>query len=300
LADGKKQRPREILDVDVKEVSMVDHAANLRRFLIIKRIEEENEMPNFETDDVRKAAMTEEEKKKAAEEKAKAEEEKKKAAEEKAKADEEKEIKKGANPKAVAGMLSGIKGLPSAAVKEVIAALQAMKAAPPPADGEEPPVDDQEQMAAGKAKAKKSIDSAMVVIGADGEVIINESVTKRRQFTADRVKSMADAAMGMMKLLKEVDEEACKGIIATIKELPSNAKVAPAVKPTGTGKAVKKSENEEALEAELKKRDERIDALEKQIQEVTKSREPSKSVDDLGGTDKEKVQKSKSLFKGVI
>ena len=40
---------RTILELDVDEVSLVDRAANLRRFLVIKRLEEVK-MPNFETD----------------------------------------------------------------------------------------------------------------------------------------------------------------------------------------------------------------------------------------------------------
>ena len=47
----KDKADRRILDVDVREVSLVDRAANLRRFLILKRLEED-EMTNFEKDPV--------------------------------------------------------------------------------------------------------------------------------------------------------------------------------------------------------------------------------------------------------
>lgn len=45
-----QDNPRRILDVDVKEVSLVDRAANLRKFLVIKRLKEEEEMGAFEAE----------------------------------------------------------------------------------------------------------------------------------------------------------------------------------------------------------------------------------------------------------
>ena len=61
MADDAKRR---IVDVEVEEVSLVDRAANLRRFLVIKRFEEENSMGAFQE---RSNAMTEAELKKAKE-----------------------------------------------------------------------------------------------------------------------------------------------------------------------------------------------------------------------------------------
>jgi len=51
MADKDKNKPRRILDVDVNEVSLVDRAANLRRFLVIKRLTKEETMPAFEMDE---------------------------------------------------------------------------------------------------------------------------------------------------------------------------------------------------------------------------------------------------------
>lgn len=46
-----ENNPRRILDVDVQEVSLVDRAANLRRFLVIKRLtKEEDDMGGFEAE----------------------------------------------------------------------------------------------------------------------------------------------------------------------------------------------------------------------------------------------------------
>jgi len=47
--ENDKDNPRRILDVDVREVSLVDRAANLRKFLIIKRLKEE-EMGAFQAE----------------------------------------------------------------------------------------------------------------------------------------------------------------------------------------------------------------------------------------------------------
>jgi len=47
-----EENPRRILDVDVREVSLVDQAANLRKFLIIKRFKEDKKMGVFEQEGI--------------------------------------------------------------------------------------------------------------------------------------------------------------------------------------------------------------------------------------------------------
>lgn len=293
---NESRKPRRILEVDVKEVSMVDRPANLRRFLVIKRIEEEEGMSNFEDEKITKAEeeMTAEEKKaKAAaeeemtaeEKKAKAEEEEMTAEEKEAQAKKEKTAK-AANPKAVAGMLSGIKGLPKAAADEVISALQAMKAV----KQEEEEMEDEEK----KEKTTKS-EAPVLVIHADGQIDVGESaLQKRLQFTSGRTKALTDAASTLAKLVAEVDPDAAKSIMAAMKELPSNAKVPSAVKPTGVG-SVKKDEGSEELTKALAT----IADLTKRLEKVEKTRAPSKSIDEDGGTDEE-VTKSEGTWTGVL
>jgi hypothetical protein len=299
---------RRILDVDVNEVSLVDRAANLRRFLVVKRNDEEDKkMGAFKSDEaVEKAKKPDEEeemkaKAKAAEEE---EEEKKKAADEKAKAEaeEEEEKKKAMNPSAIAGMLRGLKGAPKE-VKAVIDWLDSKKAEKQDEEEEE----EEEDYPSPKAKAntKKSVDEGdlpAVQVMQDGSVIVSgQPVHKGKKFTASRTSAIKDVTMTLLKLIGEVDPDTMKSIEEALKELPKDPKWNQGVKATGTGDSVKLGKQEEEEEDEekaaLKKE---VTDLKKRLEKIEEERPVSKSIDEEGGTEK-KVEKSDGVsWKGII
>lgn len=296
MPEQEGKQPRRILDVDVNEVSLVDRAANLRRFLVIKRREEEEVMGAFKTDDVEKKKQMEEEeeKKKAkeeeeAKEKAKAKEEEE--AKEKAKAKEEEEAKeKAMNPKAIAGMLRGLKGAPKEAVSQVVDWLEAQKAAKQEEEDEYP---------SPKAKAKKSVDGDVepaVQMFDDGTIVVKgQPVYKGKKFTASRTNAIKDVTMTLLKLIGEVDPETMKSIEEALKALPRDPKWTPAIQATGTSGAKKAAEEEEDKEKkDLKKQ---VAELTKRLESIEETRKASTA---LEGDDTDKKDVKKGLWDGVL
>lgn len=294
---------RRILDVDVNEVSLVDRAANLRRFLVVKRNDEEDKkMGAFKSDEaVEKAKKPDEEeemkaKAKAAEEE---EEEKKKAADEKAKAEaEEEEKKKAMNPSAIAGMLRGLKGAPKE-VKAVIDWLDSKKAEKQDEEEEDYP------SPKAKAKTKKSVDEGdlpAVQVMQDGSVIVSgQPVHKGKKFTASRTSAIKDVTMTLLKLIGEVDPDTMKSIEEALKELPKDPKWNQGVKATGTGDSVKLGKQEEEEDEEKAALKKEVADLKKRLEKIEEERPVSKSIDEEGGTEKKKVEKSDGVsWKGII
>lgn len=245
-------------------------------------------MPNFETDEEAKKAKEKEEEEKAKKEKAekekaekaaKEEEEKKKA--EKAKEEEDKypspeskKAEKAVNPAALAGMLSGLKGAPADALKELVDWLKEQKGSP-------------ESKKTTKSESE-SEDVPLFVMHADGRIEVGQSaLEKRLQFTSGRTGTLKEAAMNLMKLLNDVDKEAAAEISATIKELPSDVRFDSQVRPVG----VKKDEDVESLKAENVELRKRLDAIET-------TRAPSKEAGGDGTA--EEVKKSDSVWAGIL
>jgi hypothetical protein len=308
-------KTRRILDVDVREVSLVDRAANLRQFLVLKRLSEED-MGAF-IDEERSESVTkakkeveakEEEAKEeeAKEEEAKEEKDAKKdgapaaadqkkagkpkkkeddaADEEEAPEDEEAEVaceskKKGMNPGAIAGMLNGLKGkgLPSKAVEEVVAWLESQKksGAPAPEGAESAP--------ASKKGMKKNL---AVAIMEDGSIIVEgEEISKARKFTESRTGTVKEVVTQLLNLLHDVDADAAKAVVGSFSQLPLGSVPASEVKPQGTeGKVSKQLEDENA---ELKKR----------LEVLEKSRADSKG---LPGDQTDGKPVKKSLWNNVL
>lgn len=288
---------RRILDVDVREVSLVDRAANLHQFLVIKRLEDQL-MPAFEEErgqtmrDAEKSKkkveeMSDEEKKKAEEmtdeekKKAKMEEEAKRQA---AARDEEKQ--KAMNPAAIAGMLRGLKGagLPKSAVDSLISWLETQKQ------------NDNYPYPYPKAKTK-SMDGVQVAIMDDGGIFVaGQPVVKAKKFTESRTNTVREIVTQLMQLLNEVDQDAVKALVDGFsKEVTEGPGVASMVRPQGIS-GMQKSDID--FKAEMEKRDTQIADLQKRLDEALGTRQPSKSVGGEGGTDHKTVKKS--MWDGVL
>ena len=311
---------RRILDVDVREVSLVDRAANLRQFLVLKRLTEED-MGAFidERSEVVKAKKDDEVKEDEAKEEAE-KEAAKKAGKPKLKEDEEKEEveeadkaakkagkpkkkeegdeeeedaevecqekKKAMNPMAVAGMLQGLKGkgLPSEAVKEVVAWLESQKKSGKPDPSEEAPPDEEVEASEKKKRGMKK--NLAVAIMEDGSIIVEgEEISKARKFTESRTGTVKEVVTQLLNLLHDVDSDAAKAVVSSFSQLPLGSVPASEVKPLGTeGKVSKQLEEENA---ELKKR----------LETLEKSRSDSK---ELPGDKTDGAQVKKSLWNGVL
>jgi len=284
---------RRIMDVNVREVSLVDRAANLRSFLVVKRLEgnmdktvkdevvqkaenpEKVETPNPEIPkDEPKTEVVVTEPEKVEAEKAcggSKDEDKKKAESEKAcgggMKDEDKkksEEEKGMNPAAVAAILRNMKGAPKEAVKEIVSWLEAKKS-----DGE--------------ANVSKDLQQES-----------EDEIQKSKRFTPSRTESLKKTALDLLKLLGEIDVEAMKSIVDSFKS--SNV-----AKQEGEKQMDQKSEkdpNVEKLESELTETKAKLEETTKKLEEIEKSRLPSKSVDGEGGTDKKETKKS--FWTGVL
>jgi len=149
---------------------------------------------------------------------------------------------------------------------------------------------------AGKQKPKdeypypktKSDEDDLVVIKSDGTTIVNPNVTKgRKVFTEERTAAIKDAMIQLASTLGEVDGEALKAVVAAIKELPAGKVPDSMVRPVPA--SVQKTETEKALE-------EKLDKALKRLDEIEKTRAPSKG-GEPDATDKP-VQKQEAGFWG--
>lgn len=299
---------RRIMDVNVREVSLVDRAANLRSFLVVKRLEgnmdetvkdeavrkaedpEKVEAPNPEiSKEEPKTEVASIEPEKVEAEKAcgggSKDEDKKKACggskdDEKKKAcgsgdeEDEEEMKrknskkseeeKGMNPAAISAILRSMKGAPKEAVKEIVSWLE----------------------------SKKSDSEANV--SKDLQKESEDEIQKSKRFTPSRTESLKKTALDLLKLLGEIDVEAMKSIVDSFKS--SNV-----AKQEGEKEMDQKSEkdpNVEKLESELTETKAKLEEKTKKLEEIEKSRLPSKSVESEGGTDKKETKKS--FWTGVL
>lgn len=91
-----------------------------------------------------------------------------------------------------------------------------------------------------KQKALSTEVAPAVQIMNDGSVIVSgQEVVKGKSFTSTRTSTIKDAALGLANLLKDVDPAALGEVLESFKsELPSNAKVTQQVVPQGTAGGV--------------------------------------------------------------
>lgn len=269
-----QEKARRLLEVEVDEVSLVDRAANLRQFLVIKRlIQEGKEMGAFDREteiDVLKAieekdtnalrvwlekmaesdesvdreivknvtALVDELEKATAKEEKEEKEEKEKSKE--TKEEKEKEEK----------------------------AIETKKALTCPSCGASNPFGSKYCNACGammkkqkEKEEKKETKKAAVQIMDDGEVVVSgEVVQKGKKFTANRTNTLKNVTTELLKLIGEVaDAETIKSLIETLKAMPTSPKYQQGVHAVGT---VKKSEDEEKINETLVELAKRIDKLE--------------------------------------
>lgn len=290
MDQSELQASRRILDVDVREVSLVDRAANLRRFVIIKRLEDDMENAGKEGDvsavsqsadsgnsgsvqtetppnnpeavktDTEKACggkKDDEDKKKAQEEE---EEEKKKAAE----AKKAEEVKK---------------------------------------------AQEEEAKKAEDAKKAEEAKSSNQVSDQTANPPVQVDVDKSKRVTPARVDSLKKAALELLKLIGEIDSEAVKSIVGSFatsnvnKEKPMEAKPEknPEIEKLEKELTETKTNLEKELadsKAKLEETSKRLDETNKKLEDIEKSRQPSKSVEGQGGTDKKETKKS--FWSGVL
>lgn len=319
---AKTSKARRLLDLDVKEVSLVDRPANLREFLVVKRLGGET-MSAFAADNEAKteakenASETEIVKMNAdggegngettdpgtgADAGAEGEGESGDASTD-ADAGEgstsEVEVEK-ALPKEVAASLKAISDFAKSASDVDKAALQ--KAG---------------FMFGGKGKTKKAetkksedgnADAPVpaVQVMEDGSVLVSgQPIVKAKGFTQGRIDSIKSTVSNLVNLIGDVDPDVAKAMIADLsKALPADTKFAGGVKPVGTKKSEDGGEADPVDVASIVQEavSKAIAPVTERIEKIEKARAPSKSVDDEGKTDSTvDVQKNEGgIWTGVL
>ena len=145
-----------------------------------------------------------------------------------------------------------------------------------------------------------------VVIKSDGSVHVSGdavNVNKAKGFTASRTQALKGAVAGLVKLLGDVDSKQLKEALAGLSDgrfpdLPIKPGFESATRPTAP---VKKSEdgddNGANVIAEALK--EALVPIQKRLEDIENTRNPSKSVDGEGGSDNN-TEVKKSLWDGVL
>lgn len=298
----EEKKERRIVDLDVNEVSLVDRPAIRRKFVIIKRLEDE--MGAFEMDPevvekndtgtvldwLQKAAKEDDAPTDAiakvielldAVEKAEPE-----------KKPEEEEDKEKALPadlkEAVTAVVAWMKkmakgpGAPTEAIGRVATFLGKVAGGKYPYPKPETKVKPKEE----EEPKKKVEDDNLVVVKADGTMVINAAVTKgRKVFTEERTNAMKEVMIQLASVLGEADGEALKAVMAAMKELPEGKVPASAVRPVPTAK----SETDETV---LKA----LGDIKKRLGDIEKTRVPSQG-GDAAVTD-EPVKKKEGFWGG--
>lgn len=180
------------------------------------------------------------------------------------------------------------------------------KAAKPDEEGDEYP-----KPGTKKADAKKSADGGeaegdpedqpMVVIKRDGSVhVAGQTVQKARSFTNARTEVLSSVVGSLAKLLGDVDDDALKKALGNLSKgnLPNNATVDSQVRPTGVSKSADGDEGE--ANAIVEAIGKALEPVTKRLDEIEKTRNPSKSVEGEGGSDQQQTQVEKSFWHGVL
>lgn len=268
--DGGNKKPRELLDLVVNEVSLVDLAANKRKFLVVKRLGGA-EMPNF-LDDITAAvsAVVEKQQQQADVEKA-------------LPADLAKAIKDLMEWLKKAGSMEGA---PKDAIARVTDFLGKVAGgsypypSPGAGNGGKPM----------QAKKEKEED---------------EDVEKSKRFTGKRIEDLKGSIEKLFGLLKEVDEEGLKALFekaskAGDEEEDKEAKEKGKAKGKGEPQANANGDEdpEEKNKGKVKKAADfygLFEEISKRLEKIEKTRAPSQ-----GGEPSTPVKKGGDFWKGVL
>lgn len=242
--EQQQQKGREFLDLEVKEISLVDKPANLREFLTLKRKQEADNMGAFQTN--YEGADPSEVGIETPIEKAKPE-------------------GLAADLVAVADLVDKTEGKDEAVAKALDPALKAaiqrvmgflgrvatggltMKSEVKKAEGEP-----------AETPAAETPPPPIVAVMTDGAVHVEGEavdVEKAKGFTAARMGTVKQAATALLKLLKDIDADTLKGVIGDVnkdQELPTQASIDSQVRPdaaTAVAKAETPAKEEPATEA---------------------------------------------------
>ena len=235
---------RDMVDLDVREVSLVDKPAILRQFIAIKRLED-TDMGAFETEFFPSDGASDQ---KTVAKGADGNETTSPEAATEVAADgtaaETTEVEKaGVSKEALAtfkewlGKAGKMKGAPTDAIKAVSALLDKPNVLGDKA-GEKPEGKKEKTTKADEPEA--SGPQAAVQVFEDGTVVVaGNEVAKGRTFTQRRTDSLKDGISKLLTLLSDVDPESVGKIVESMgstKELPKDPKVPSAVKPVATTK----------------------------------------------------------------
>lgn len=314
----KAKAARRFLDLDVKEVSLVDAPANLSEFLVVKRLGGKD-MSAFAADKEDKGAGTpspegETEVVKMAD-----------AEGEGAASDASTDAGEGdaggdagdASTDAGEGGETADVEVEKAIPKEITASIKSISAFMAKAtDVDKGILSGALQKAFGKPPVKKTdtkkseevAPAPAVQVMEDGSVLVSgQPVVKAKGFTTQRTDAIKTVVSNLVNLLGDVDADVAKGLIADLtKALPKGGSVPSAVRPVPTSK----SEDGEGgnadpvdvasiVQAAVEKA---VAPVAERIEKIEKARAPSKSVDGDGKTDSTTdVQKNAGgMWKGVL
>lgn len=286
----QKKGPRELLDLDVREVSLVDRPAIRREFLVLKRLEEE-QMGAFD------APKTEV---------------KKAAGDEKKPGEMDEMMKK--MPEHLRAAMEGMKKAVTGKGEELEKAVGGLfdvfaKAA---ADGKNPfaaPKSDEVEVteakkkaeeadaAAAKAAVAKSENPLELIVNSAGEVVIRKGAAVPQKASEE----MGEALTKMLALFKAIDPT---GFAAFVQKanLPADPNFSTQVRPSGAdGKKIPMGSESPITKSEGGDLATQVVELTKRLESIEKARGGAKGDEPGGGTDgKAPVQKGKSMWGNIL
>jgi hypothetical protein len=313
----KAKEARRLLDLDVKEVSLVDRPANLKEFLVVKRLEHGGkQMSAFAADTENKGAEnpnpeteTEVVKMTDADDGANGD-----ASADAGDAGEAEGGDAEGTGEAEGGDAEGTTEteVEKAIPKEITASIKSIRDFMAKAN----PVDkgmlaNTLQKAFGKAptkktETKKSDEPAAPVpavqVMDDGSVLVSGTpVQKAKGFTTQRTDAIKSVVSNLVGLLGDVDTEVAKALVADLnKAIPKTSKAAPVAKSEdGEDSNADPVDVAAIVQAAVEKA---IAPVAERVEKIEKARAPSKSVDGDGKTDSTvDVQKDAGgIWKGVL
>jgi len=276
-------KARELLDLDVREVSLVDRPANLRPFLIVKR-QTEDHLGEFEIEPsvvewLEKVAVSPG------------------APTESIRAltavlaggepvDPKQETKDQAEDQAVDQNATAAEPTAEPVTKtEPAAEPETVTEAEPAAE----PVAKNEPMA-----EPDPDDQPMVVIKRDGSIHVSgQQVQKAKTFGKAKTATLQNAVSALAKLLGDVSEDALKAAMLPYSDPTKKVDTTKAVDPEQTNTA-------DPIELITKAVASALEPITKRLDEIEKTRNPSQSVEGDGGTESRQTKVNKSIWAGVL
>ena len=153
--------------------------------------------------------------------------------------------------------------------------------------------EDENQSAKNKSVQKAALPAVAVMD--DGSVVVRGTpVQKARGFTSGRTQTVKEVTSALLKLLKDVDEDALKTVLSDVgrgQDLPSDSKVDSEVRPAQPAQVSKSESREELLGM--------VAEITKRLEAIETARTPSTSVEQEGTTERQRSVK-KSFWQGVI